>query len=163
MDTDAEEEEEGEIEGERLGGKIKSKPARLERKMLPSIRGSIQSNQGKKKRKGKFAKTKSSQQRKNSDVDDQDEEMHEELRSYHQEPKRRQQEKKKTMKPHFVRPAPPRSPVKIDFEDNNGDIDDQDYDYEEDNEYPEMQKEFDLLKDIPDSNYDEPYYDSNYK
>ena len=49
--------------------------------------------------------------------------------------------------------------MKIDFEDNNGDIDDQDYDYEEDNEYPERHKEYDLLKDIPDSNYDEPDYD----
>lgn len=163
METD-DEEEEREIEGARLGGKIKSKPAQLAGKMLASIKDSIQSNQG--KRKGKHSKTKSRQQRKNGDVEDQDyeddkeyPEMHKDFRSYQQEPKSRQQRKKKPKKPRFVRPAPPRSAVKIDLEDTNGDIDDQGHDYEDGEEYPETHKEFDfdLLKNIPDSNYDEPY------
>ena len=88
------------------------------------------------------------QQRKNRDIEEQDigyegdeefPEMHKEFRTYH-------------------------------------DVDDQDHDYEDDEEYrAEMRKEFrsyqrepipedfDLMKNIADSTYDEPYYDeSNY-
>ena len=136
-DDDEEEEEEGESEGVRSGDMMKRKQPKSVRKMLAGIKGSIQSNHGKQKRKGKNTKRKKRQQRKNRDIEEQnigyegDEEFPEMHKEYHN--------------------------------------------YEDDEEYrAEMQKEFrsyqrepipedfDLLKNIADSTYDEPYYESNY-
>ena len=158
MEPDEKEEGGEESEGLRSSAdeKIKRKHEKFERKMLASIKDSIQSKHGKEKRKGKYTKAGN-------------------LLGQAEKRKSRQERKKKPFsnKARFVRPAPPRSPVKSGLDD----VEDQGLDYgDDDEEYPEMHREFrsyqhdpippdfDLLKNLPDSNYDdEPYYDdSNY-